>query len=95
MVCYLSSQAPLRGSGQKKIYYVIRGGIKQLRSHSPPPQPVNCERSLSSLLDDIMNKKTFIRTVNLIFFFFQHGKPTKKKGKKRGKGIVIELSEIN
>ena len=72
----------------------IQGKI--LRSHSPsPPQPVNCERSLSSLLDDIMNKEIFIRTVNLIvFFFFQHGKPTKKKEKKTGKGIEIDLSEI-
>ena len=30
MVCYLSSQAPMRGSGQKKIAYIIGGeGIKK------------------------------------------------------------------
>ena len=30
MVCYLSSQAPVRESGQKKISYIIRGeGIKK------------------------------------------------------------------
>ena len=44
-----------------------------------------------------MNKEMFIRTVNLSllrFFFFQLGKPATKKGKKTGKGIVIDLSEI-
>ena len=31
MVCYLSSQAHMRGSGQKKITYIIRGkGIKKI-----------------------------------------------------------------
>ena len=95
MVCYLSSQAPMRGSGQKKIIYIIGGGGDK-KIFREKNKPVNCERSLSSLLDGIMNKEIFIRTVNLILltFFFQHAKPTKKKGKKTGKGIEIDLSEI-
>ena len=91
MVCYLSSQAPMRGSGQKKITYTIGGeGIKKYLGkkikipQAPPPQPVNFERSLSSLLDGIMNKEIFIRTVNLILltFFFSACKANKEKREK-------------
>ena len=68
MVCYLSSQAPMRGSGQKKITYIVGGGGGDKKIFREKNKPVNCERSLSSLLDGIMNKEIFIRTVNLILF---------------------------
>ena len=86
MVCYLSSQAPMRGSGQKKITYIIRGGGDK-KIFREKNKPVNCERSLSSLLDGIMNKEIFIRTVNLILFtiFFSLEGQQRKKEKRQGK----------
>ena len=43
MVCYLSSQAPMRGSGQKKITYIVGGGegIKKYLGKKINPLIVN------------------------------------------------------
>ena len=86
MVCYLSSQAPMRGSGQKKITYIVGGGGDK-KIFREKNKPVNSERSLSSLLDGIMNKEIFIRTVNLILFtfFFSMQSQQRKKEKRQGK----------
>ena len=75
MVCYLSSQAPMGGGGmgRKNILHHQGEGIEKYLGEKikipQPHQPNNCERSLSSLLDDIMNIETFIGTVNPILFF--------------------------
>ena len=76
------------GGWAEKISCTIRGeGIEKYLGEKikipQPHQPNNCERSLSSLLDDIMNKETFIGTVNPILFFSSSAwKANKEKRKK-------------
>ena len=64
-----------------------RGGGGDKKIFREKNKPVNCERSLSSLLDGIMNKEIFIRTVNLILFtiFFSMESQQRKKEKRQGK----------
>ena len=89
MVCYLSSQAPMGGGGvgRKNILHHQGGGDRKIFGGKNPHQPNNCERSRSSLLDDIMNKETFIRTVNPILFFsslaWKANKEKRKKDRER------------
>ena len=82
------------GGWAEKISCTIRG--KRIEKYlgekikiPKPHQPNNCERSLSSLLDDIMNKETFIRTVNPILFFFIFSMESQQGEEEQWEGKVL------
>ena len=54
------------GWAEKNTLHHQGGDRKKNEDPIAPPQAIIYEQSLSSLLDDIMNKEIFIRTVSLI-----------------------------